>query len=452
MALVILASLLLSASAAQTQGSFNLLSYNVAGLPELLSSGNPAVNTPLISPKLKPYNVIHVQEDFNFHAALYASDTHAFRTPTSGGAAIGSGLNTLSDFPYIDFERTKWNDCNLNEGDCLTPKGFTFMRVRVADGVWVDFYNLHTDAGSEAGDITARASNFAQVSSYIQKWSPGMPVVVMGDTNSRYTRAGDSESLHTILNMNGLSDAWVTNVRGGSFPASGAAALVCDFPFAAGTTQAQMVACEVVDKVLTRSSPAITFQKTTFTNENNAFVNSTGAPLSDHYPVSSVITWSLSSSIRLADPVGGPHGSPFNDIPAVLSGNAVPQTTTITLRGGNRLDAISYAVKYPNGTTSTVTHGGTGGMPSTLTLNSGERVTQVQACSGKFNDSTRVFFLSLLTDQGRTLQAGKTTSDCSTAMVPTDAGAGGAQWGLAAFWGRQGDEIDRVGAIWGVAS
>ncbi|RDB19003.1 hypothetical protein Hypma_014306 [Hypsizygus marmoreus] len=83
-------------------------------------------------------------------------------------------------------------------------------------------------------------------------------------------------------------------------------------------------------------------------------------------------------------------------------------------------------------------HGGTSGTPSTLTLNSGERATQVQACSGTFNDSTRVFFLSLLTNQGRTLQAGKTTSDCSTAVVPTDVGAGGAQWGLVAFWGRQG--------------
>jgi len=124
----------LFAAAAQTEGSFTLLSHNVAGLPELLSSGNPVVNTPLISPRLKPYSIINVQEDFNYHADLYASDTHAFRTPTSGGAGIGSGLNTLSNFPYINFERTKWNDCNLNGGNCFTPKGFTFMRLRISDG------------------------------------------------------------------------------------------------------------------------------------------------------------------------------------------------------------------------------------------------------------------------------------------------------------------------------
>ncbi|KAJ3502671.1 hypothetical protein NLJ89_g8778 [Agrocybe chaxingu] len=174
-----------AAFAAQVVGNLTVLSYNVAGLPDILSSGNPATNTPLISARLGPYNIINVQEDFNYHAALYASDNHAHRTPTSGGVPFGSGLNTLSDFPYIDFERKTWDNCNSNGGDCLTPKGFTFMRVHVSEGAWIDVYNLHTDAGSDSGDINARASNMAQVSSYLAKWSPGMPVVVMGDTNTR---------------------------------------------------------------------------------------------------------------------------------------------------------------------------------------------------------------------------------------------------------------------------
>jgi hypothetical protein len=29
----------------------------------------------------------------------------------------------------------------------LTPKGFTFMRWNPADGVFIDFYNVHADAG-----------------------------------------------------------------------------------------------------------------------------------------------------------------------------------------------------------------------------------------------------------------------------------------------------------------
>ncbi|KAG5634706.1 hypothetical protein H0H81_001044 [Sphagnurus paluster] len=451
--LATLSALIAYATAAQTTGSFSLLSYNVAGLPELLSSGNPSTNTPLISPRLKPYSIIHVQEDFNYHAALYASDSHAFRTPTSGGVPFGSGLNTLSDFPYIDFERTKWDDCYANSGDCLTPKGLTFMRVRVAEGVWVDIYNLHTDAGSDSGDIKARASNLNQVSQYIQKWSVGMPVVVMGDTNTRYTRPGDSDSLANILRTNALNDAWVSNVRGGSFPASGSDALVCDFPFAAGTSQAQLVACEVVDKMFTRSSAAVTFDKTTFTNEHYAFVDGKGEPLSDHYPISSRISWKLSSSIRLGDPVGGPHGDPYNDIPRVLGGSlaSVAKLTSITIRGAKRVDGISYTVQNPNGASTTTTHGGNGGDPTTLNLNAGERVVKVEACSDTYSGRTRVFFLKLTTSSGRTLQNGKASGDCATSTIPTDAGAGGAQWGLVGFWGRDGNEMDRVGALWGAA-
>lgn len=34
-----------------------------------------------------------------------------------------------------------------SSADCLTPKGFTAMRVKFAEGVVIDAYNLHADAG-----------------------------------------------------------------------------------------------------------------------------------------------------------------------------------------------------------------------------------------------------------------------------------------------------------------
>ena len=52
-------------ASAATTGSFNVLTYNVAGLPEGLSSGHPETNTPLISPRLGAYDIVNVQEDFN---------------------------------------------------------------------------------------------------------------------------------------------------------------------------------------------------------------------------------------------------------------------------------------------------------------------------------------------------------------------------------------------------
>lgn len=57
-------------------------------------------------------------------------------------------MNTLSNFAWTDFERVKWDTCsNASGADCLTPKGFTFMRWMPADGVYIDVYNLHADAG-----------------------------------------------------------------------------------------------------------------------------------------------------------------------------------------------------------------------------------------------------------------------------------------------------------------
>src|SRR6476620_11247901 len=157
-------------SAAADSGTFSVLSYNVAGLPEIISSASTPrdTSTTAIGQRLGPYDIVHVEEDFNYHSYLYAGDTtHAYRTPTSGGAGIGSGLNTLSKIPYDtdDFERVHWYSCQIDSGACLTPKGFTFMRERLAEGVYVDFYNLHTNAGTNDGDEASRADNLKQLSS-----------------------------------------------------------------------------------------------------------------------------------------------------------------------------------------------------------------------------------------------------------------------------------------------
>jgi hypothetical protein len=169
-----------------------------------------------------------VQEDFNHHAHLYATDNHVYRTPTSGGVPFGRGLNTLSHHSYDgdDFERVGWDTSDSGSGNCLTPKGFTFMRVRPAEGVWIDVYNVHTDAGSEPGDLAARAGSLGQLTAFIQTRSAGNAMVVMGDTSTRYTRTGDT--IAEVAATNGITDTWVQLVRGGSAPAKGSEALVCD--------------------------------------------------------------------------------------------------------------------------------------------------------------------------------------------------------------------------------
>ncbi|WP_158647278.1 RICIN domain-containing protein [Actinoplanes sp. ATCC 53533] len=418
-----------SAALAVDSGTLDVLTYNIAGLPEILSSAatDRESSTTAIGQRLGPYDIVNVQEDFNYHALLYAADSHPYRTPTSGGVPFGSGLNTLSSHYYDgdDFERVTWDSCDSGSGDCLTPKGFTFMRVRLAEGVWVDVYNVHTDAGSEPGDLAARAANLSQLTAFIQTRSAGNAVVVMGDTNTRYTRTGDT--IAEFAATNGLTDAWVQLVRGGSAPAKGSDALVCDS--AAVTND-----CEVVDKILYRGSRFVNLDATSYNNEHAKFLeDGTGLMLSDHYPLTAKLSWSTNPAYRFSDQFGGPHGDYFNDVASVPWG---AQTTSISLRSGERVDQVG--VTLSNGTA--LTHGGTGGSAQSLTLGRTEYVTQAYLCRAKHNDHTRIFSARFTTSLGRSLSGGSTTSDCTTITAP-------AGWQIAGFHGRSGDDVDKLGFI-----
>ncbi|MFF3420629.1 jacalin-like lectin [Streptomyces sp. NPDC002698] len=421
-----------SPAAAAGSGTFSVLTYNVAGLPDGISSAPTPrqAATTAIGGLVAPYDIVHVQEDFNYHAALYASDTaHAYRTPTSGGAGIGSGLNTLSKISYDtdDFERVGWNSCQIDSGDCLTPKGFTFTRERLAEGVYVDFYNVHTNAGTSDGDLASRADNLNQLTAFIGSHSAGNAVVVMGDTNTRYTRSGDT--IAEFAAANGLSDAWVQLVRGGTPPAKGSDALVCD---QSGTTVPDT--CEVVDKILYRGSRLVTLDATNYHNEHTRFLTSGGLMLSDHDPITASFTWSRNSGFQLSDQFGGPHGDYFNDIARVPAG---ARASVVSLGSGARIDRMGLTLS--DGTT--LTHGGTGGTAASLTLGSGEYVTSAQLCKGVKDGHTRIFSAKFTTSLGRTLSGGTTTSDCVTRTAPSG-------WQIAGFHGRAGDEVDKIGFVY----
>ncbi|MBG0851625.1 endonuclease [Streptomyces spinoverrucosus] len=410
------------ASAAPT-GTFDVLTYNIAGLPLGLGDSDPETNTPLIGQRLGAYDLVNVQEDFNYHASLYANDNHPYRTATSGGAGFGDGLNTLSDHAFEDFQRVDWTDCTGT--DCLTPKGFTLARVRLAEGVFVDLYNVHTNADVTDAALAARRANFAQLSDFIQANSAGNAVIVMGDTNTRYTRAGDN--IRTLVSDNGLTDAWVELVKGGTPPAQGSDALVCD---AAAPTND----CEVVDKVLYRGSDLVSLDATRYNNEWRSFLRSDGEHLSDHFPHTVDFAYTVNPSLKASDFFGGPHGTAFNDADDLP---ATPSPRALTLRGGARLDAVSLT--HDGGTV--LTHGGAGGTATSLTLAAGEHLTSVKLTQGQKDGRTRIFSAAFTTDRGRTLTAGTATTAAKTFTAPS-----GRQ--IVGFTGRSGDEIDKLGVLY----
>ncbi|NIJ54510.1 endonuclease [Dyadobacter arcticus] len=263
-------------------GNLSVISYNIAGLPQIISSATTdrAASTEEIGRKLNRFDIAHVQEDFNYNRFLYRASEHNFRTITKGKVLFGDGLNTLSKFPIHNVKRIKWNDCS--GADCLTPKGFTYSQLEIAKGVFIDFYNVHANAYNHLAAAAARRKNIMQLSDFIQTNSIGNAVVVMGDLNGHYSYGHDNIGLLTT--GHGLEDSWIVLKNNGAFPVSS-----LDMP--ASNILALSDSSETIDKILYRSSPAIQLKAVDYRLENNLFKNAEGLPLSDHHPVSARIMW-----------------------------------------------------------------------------------------------------------------------------------------------------------------
>lgn len=252
------------------------ITYNVAGLPKVLSSSDPENNTSEIGRRLNNYDLVVVQEDFNYNHLLYGTAKHKFKSQWGGPVPFGDGLNTLSNYKISSFKRFKWNKCNGT--DCLTPKGFSYNTVELMDGVSYDLYNIHTNAGAEdPKDPAARRENLIQIFEFIQEKSAGRPIILMGDFNSRYTRTADTLEIFQQLN---LTDTWISYARDGVYPVKdGNSLMECDDPSSAN--------CETVDKIFFRSNEQVQFRILDYQKPRAEFQRD-GIDLSDHIPVSTL--------------------------------------------------------------------------------------------------------------------------------------------------------------------
>ena len=250
-------------------------------------------------------------------------------------------------------------------------------------------------------------------------------MLVFGDTNSRYTRAADNIALFTT--QNGLTDAWVALEHAGTPPAVES---LCTNP---STTDA----CETVDKLFFRGSRLLSLAATSFHYDSDNFLQPNGSILTDHNPILISLAWAAAADLRQSDFWGGPHGTWFSDVPALPAAPS-PVGATLTLRGAARLDAVMLNLTSGAG----FVHGGTGGSPASLALAADEHVGSVLLCEGQHDGHTRIFYMQATTSAGRTVQAGTATSDCVTYDAPSG-------FGLVGFVGRDGDEVDRLAAVWG---
>ncbi|KAH8585476.1 hypothetical protein B0O99DRAFT_696443 [Bisporella sp. PMI_857] len=158
----------------------------------------------------------------------------------------------------------------------------------------------------------------------------------------------------------------------------------------------------------------------------------------------------VQGTIQQTTLVGGlDHGTQFSDLSIVTASESSAILASITIRGGSRVDGISYTYAW-NGIPA-ISHGGTGGTAYSLALAYGEDITTVKACADRYRPNivtayhTRIFYLSITTTLGYGVTAGSISGTCTTWTAP-------AGMGLIGFEGRDGDEIDAIAPIWGTPS
>ena len=252
--------------------TFKVCPFNVDGLPKTISilgftininndgleeEGAIAIGKYIANSNI---DVFALSEDFNFHPSLAAqiNDDYTFGTYRGGistsnlsGTKVNTdGLEFLAKAPFSFAEETctLWNKTygyTTNGSDELIKKGYRYYVVDLGGGAFVDFYILHMDAETDPKDNEARASQWEQLRDDILSKSTNRPVIVMGDTNSRYTRDDILGLFINPIEAAGnyeVKDAWIEHCKNGKYPTLGDDALmVGQLGYREG---------EVVDKVL----------------------------------------------------------------------------------------------------------------------------------------------------------------------------------------------------------
>ncbi|RKE46717.1 endonuclease/exonuclease/phosphatase family protein [Sphingobacterium detergens] len=268
-----------------SSGFFSVLTYNVAGLPGFISSAITGRSRSIaeIGKKINPFDIVNVQEDFNYNNSLYfGGNQHPYRTKPKGRVPFGDGLNTLSRFPMSDVIRVPWK--KRTGADSLTPKGFTLVKVEIVAGIWLDVYNVHANAQNSRRASSARRDNLNQLRDYIGENSSDNALIVMGDFNAHYSFGDDN--LHDFMESTTLVDSWVELQNGGLVPEA-KHAFKPPHMLSIGNQN------ESIDKILYRSNGHLNLAARDYNIENNLFTNLRGLPLSDHYALAANFNWAI---------------------------------------------------------------------------------------------------------------------------------------------------------------
>lgn len=289
--------------------TFTAASLNVDGLPTInLGSihvnpeGRGAQGATDIGKYLmisnKRYDILAVQEDFDYNPQLVAEFGNTYGQGSWRGAIDRGRAATaylgLTDGCETDGLNFFWNTENgleaggeywerytaltKDEGNQLIQKGFRYYEVTLADGMTIDVYITHMDAG-EATD--SRNAQWTQLkNAVVQNSFTNRPKIVMGDFNSRYTRENIVTNFIDPIEATGhytVKDVWIEFNQSGVYPTVGSGSL----------------SNEVVDKMIyinPTATGAMTLTPLSYMREtdytiNTVYGNGDMTALGDHGPI-----------------------------------------------------------------------------------------------------------------------------------------------------------------------
>ena len=299
-------------------GTFTCATYNVDGLPNKISfvsinsDGPGASGTNSISAKIAQQNwdFVGFSEDFAYHSNL-TSSLGNYQWGKYRGNISSSALYKTIDTDGLEFAANKatcsWSEENITAftssaggltsgANTCIKKGFRHYPVTVAEGVVVDVIITHMNTYSSSGSshINAQHAQLKQIAQYINNLvaTNNRPVILMGDTNCRYTRHDFNTYFWSVLNSDlTYADPWVEFQWNGVYPTYPSNSLMVSD--ATGTSSSDIICVntqqgEVVDKIIYINTPTSDVQIKAL-NYLRDYDNFNG--LADHMPIVSTFKY-----------------------------------------------------------------------------------------------------------------------------------------------------------------
>ena len=296
----------------QTDEQFSIATLNVDGLPKKIlvvsinADGPGDAGTARIGKYLqkKGYDLVMLQEDFNYHDVLSVWLEDDYKMDEWSGA-VGIDVQKI-DFLHLQnhrFEcdglmgcwkkdlqvtpavRTPWTH-NFGKfshnNDELVTKGFRRYDATLRGGKRIVVYNMHMDAtleldedeGKAGPDHDARMAQWAQLKEDVLQNLDSRPIIIVGDMNSLYGRDEVKRDFIDAINDSGrgtVSDVWIELQRNGVYPSEKVTETTVDD--------------ETLDKILyINPTMGTTIQPVAISIDRDGYLHD-GKPLGDHYPL-----------------------------------------------------------------------------------------------------------------------------------------------------------------------